>query len=257
VGLAAAAAAVVVVRVAWAMGSPDGRLVELFGVVKSWMPRWGEQSPPPASGAEPHDLSRDFWMPDQSCRVCYDCDVQFTILNRRHHCRHCGRVFCARCTANSVPRSPGDAAREDCDRIRVFNYCFKRWLEEEAAARRDLAQPSSPVLSVSPSAVSVGSDKSTSTGRSCTGSNGQMSSYTNVSFTDFASASVHGEGNCSEEDGCPEKQQAVMEPVGDMEFEASEDNPSDPFNIFVLSSVGKWNLSYHKQSMEKHRVHID
>jgi hypothetical protein len=90
-----------------------------------------------------------------------------------------------------------------------------------------------------------------------------MSSYTNVSFTDFASAPVHGEGNCSEEDGCPEKQQAVMEPVGDMELEAYGDNPSDPFNfclnryIFVLSSVGKWNLTYHKQSMEKHRIHID
>lgn len=110
------------------MGSPEGRLVELLGAVKSRMPRRGEHSPPPApkaaaaadvpqAQAQPHDLSRDFWMPDQSCRVCYDCDAQFTILNRRHHCRHCGRVFCARCTANSVPRSLGDAAREDIERI--------------------------------------------------------------------------------------------------------------------------------------------
>jgi 1-phosphatidylinositol-3-phosphate 5-kinase len=242
-------------RVAWVMGSPDGRQLELFGAVKSWMPRRGEHSPPPASGAaaaaEPHDLSRDFWMPDQSCRVCYDCDAQFTILNRRHHCRHCGRVFCARCTANSVPRSPGDAAREDGERIRVCNYCFKRWLEEEAAARRDSAQPSSPVLSVSPSAASVGSDKSTSTRRSSAGSNGQMSSYANGSFTGFASAPVHGEGNCSEGDGCPEKQQPVMESVGGMEPEAYAENPSDPFNFsfnryaFVLCSLRKWNLTCH------------
>jgi len=134
--------------VARMMGSPDGRLVELFGAVKSWMPRRGDHSPPPPASQSqsaaaaagqplPHDLSRDFWMPDQSCRVCYDCDAQFTILNRRHHCRHCGRVFCARCTANSVPRSPGDAAREDGERIRVCNYCYKRWLEEDAAARGD------------------------------------------------------------------------------------------------------------------------
>ncbi|TVU05669.1 hypothetical protein EJB05_48841 [Eragrostis curvula] len=228
------------------MGSPDGRLVELFGAVKSWMPRRGEHSPlPPSQSAaaaaaaqEPHDLSRDFWMPDQSCRVCYDCDAQFTILNRRHHCRHCGRVFCARCTANSVTRSPGDAAREDGERIRVCNYCFKRWLEEEAAARRDLAQPSSPVQSLSPSAASVGSDKSNSTGRSSSGSNGQMSSYTNVSFADFASVPIHGEGSCSEGDGdvCPEKQQPVMEPAGGMEHEAYVDNPSDPFNFCLNRS---------------------
>ncbi|XP_062192665.1 1-phosphatidylinositol-3-phosphate 5-kinase FAB1B-like [Phragmites australis] len=218
------------------MGSPEGRLVELFGAVKSWMPRRGQHSPPLASqsaaAAQPqqsHDSSRDFWMPDQSCRVCYDCDAQFTILNRRHHCRHCGRVFCARCTANSVPRSPGDAAREDGERIRVCNYCFKRWLEEEAAARRDVAQPSSPVLSLSPSAASVRSDKSSSTGRSSAGTNGQISSYANVSYTDFASVPVHGEG-------CPEKQQAVMEPAGGMEPVAYVDNPSDPFNFCLNRS---------------------
>ncbi|WP_458439374.1 FYVE zinc finger domain-containing protein, partial [Klebsiella pneumoniae] len=33
-------------------------------------------------------------MPDQSCRVCYECDSQFTLFNRKHHCRLCGRIFC-------------------------------------------------------------------------------------------------------------------------------------------------------------------
>ncbi|WVZ92657.1 hypothetical protein U9M48_038703 [Paspalum notatum var. saurae] len=217
------------------MGSPEGRLVELFGAVKSWMPRRGEHSPPPApqpaaaagqqpQQPQPHDLSRDFWMPDQSCRVCYDCDAQFTILNRRHHCRHCGRVFCARCTGNSVPRAPGDPAREDGERIRVCNYCFRRWLEEEAAARGDAPaaaqQPSSPSLS----AASLASDKS-----SFTGTNGQMSSYGNVSYTDFASVPVHGEGNYGEDDSYPKKHQPVMEPA--REPAAHVDSSSDLFKF--------------------------
>ncbi|CAL5001812.1 unnamed protein product [Urochloa decumbens] len=227
------------------MGSPEGRLVELFGAVKSWMPRpRGEQSPPPPPASQPavaagqqqqqplplpHDLSRDFWMPDQSCRVCYDCDAQFTILNRRHHCRHCGRVFCARCTANSVPRSPGDAAREDGERIRVCTYCFQRWLEEEAAARGDAAaqQPSSPSMS----AASLGSDKS-----SFTGTNGQISSYANVSYADFASMPGHDEGNCGEDEGYPEKQQPGMEPAPTMEPATYVDNSSDRFNFSVQRS---------------------
>lgn len=232
----------------WVMGSPEGRLVELFGAVKSWMPRRGEHSPPPpppksaAAAAvplaapqpqQPHDLSRDFWMPDQSCRVCYDCDVQFTILNRRHHCRHCGRVFCARCTANSVPRTPGDAAREDGDRIRVCNYCFKRWREEQTpAARRDASQPSSPVLSPTPSAVSVGSDKSCSTGRGSAVTNGQMSSYANLSCTDFGSLPVDGEGR-KPDAASLDKQHAAMEPAGSMDH---VDNPPDPFNFCLNRS---------------------
>ncbi|KAG8087484.1 hypothetical protein GUJ93_ZPchr0010g7716 [Zizania palustris] len=227
-------------RVAWMMGSPEGRLVELFGAVKSWMPRRGEHSPPQqqagaaaASGAaspQPHDLSRDFWMPDQSCRVCYDCDAQFTILNRRHHCRHCGRVFCARCTANFVPRAPGDAAREDGERIRVCNYCFKRWLEEETTARMDAAQLPSPVLSPSASAMSLRSDKSSSTGQSSVGTNDQMSSYANVSYTDFASMPVEGQGVCGELHGCAEKQMSVMEPAGGV------DKTSDPYNFCLNRS---------------------
>ncbi|RID80542.1 hypothetical protein BRARA_A03201 [Brassica rapa] len=68
-------------------------------------------------------------MPDQSCRVCYECDCQFTLINRRHHCRLCGRVFCGKCTANSIPLATSDlrAPREEWERIRVCNYCFSQW----------------------------------------------------------------------------------------------------------------------------------
>ncbi|XP_041995455.1 1-phosphatidylinositol-3-phosphate 5-kinase FAB1B-like [Salvia splendens] len=88
----------------------------LSDIVKSWIP-WR---------AEPLHVSRDFWMPDESCRVCYECDTQFTLFNRRHHCRLCGRIFCSRCTLNSIPTEP-ELPQEDQDRIRVCNYCFKVW----------------------------------------------------------------------------------------------------------------------------------
>ncbi|BFG39532.1 hypothetical protein CerSpe_258060 [Prunus speciosa] len=136
------------------MGTPDNKLSELVDIFKSWIPR----------RSEPPNVSRDFWMPDQSCRVCYDCDSQFTIFNRRHHCRLCGRVFCAKCTANSVP-APSDeqrAGREDWERIRVCNYCFRQW--EQGIATVDNGPPArSPGLSPSPSATSLASTKSSCT----------------------------------------------------------------------------------------------
>lgn len=102
------------------MGSPDNnKLSEIVDRVRSWMPR----------KMEPANVSRDFWMPDQSCRVCYECDSPFTVFNRRHHCRLCGRVFCAKCAANSIP-PPSDElrrGRDDGEKIRVCNYCFKQW----------------------------------------------------------------------------------------------------------------------------------
>ncbi|KAK9275469.1 hypothetical protein L1049_022736 [Liquidambar formosana] len=133
------------------MGTPDNKLSDLVDIVKSWIPR----------RTEPTNLSRDFWMPDQSCRVCYECDSQFTIFNRRHHCRLCGRVFCAKCTANSIPASSDEpkTTREDGERIRVCNYCFKQWEQGTATVDNGIRAPS-PGLSPSPSAMSLASTQS-------------------------------------------------------------------------------------------------
>lgn len=136
------------------MESPDKTFSELVGAVKSWIP-WR---------SEPTNVSRDFWMPDQSCRICYECDSQFTIFNRRHHCRLCGRVFCAKCTSNSVPNPSGDpnTAREEWEKIRVCNYCFKQWTQGVATLDNGNQVPSLD-LSSSPSAASLESSKSSGT----------------------------------------------------------------------------------------------
>ncbi len=35
-------------------------------------------------------------MKDDSVRNCYDCEVSFSTFVRKHHCRICGRIFCAK-----------------------------------------------------------------------------------------------------------------------------------------------------------------
>lgn len=38
------------------------------------------------------------WIPDETSRRCTGCRAAFSFLNRRHHCRSCGQLFCANCT---------------------------------------------------------------------------------------------------------------------------------------------------------------
>ncbi|KAK3088070.1 hypothetical protein FSP39_014286 [Pinctada imbricata] len=38
---------------------------------------------------------KQYWMPDSSCKECYDCGDKFTTFRRRHHCRICGQIFCS------------------------------------------------------------------------------------------------------------------------------------------------------------------
>ena len=47
----------------------------------------------------------------------------FTTFNRRHHCRLCGHIFCARCTAHEIQGNV--LGRSIVEPIRVCSYCFK------------------------------------------------------------------------------------------------------------------------------------
>ena len=140
-------------------------LCQLVGMAKSWI----------SGRSEPANVSRDFWMPDESCRVCYECDTQFTLFNRRHHCRLCGRVFCGKCTENSVPVPSSDPKTplEEQERIRVCNYCYKQWEQGMVTLDNGIQRPNLG-LSTSPSGISLGSTKSSGTGNSSSITLGSM-----------------------------------------------------------------------------------
>uniref|UniRef100_T1J575 FYVE, RhoGEF and PH domain-containing protein 6 n=1 Tax=Strigamia maritima TaxID=126957 RepID=T1J575_STRMM len=43
------------------------------------------------------------WIPDSRVTMCQLCTMPFTVTFRRHHCRACGKVICASCSANRAP----------------------------------------------------------------------------------------------------------------------------------------------------------
>ncbi|XP_046994160.1 lateral signaling target protein 2 homolog [Schistocerca americana] len=60
------------------------------------------------------------WVPDIMAPRCMACAAAFTVVRRRHHCRNCGKVFCARCSSNSVPLPRYGHVKP----VRVCNRCF-------------------------------------------------------------------------------------------------------------------------------------
>lgn len=48
-------------------------------------------------GTKPGDtMTRAHWIPDSERDSCHECHVKFGLLERKHHCRHCGEIFCQR-----------------------------------------------------------------------------------------------------------------------------------------------------------------
>lgn len=60
------------------------------------------------------------WIPDVEAPKCMSCGANFTVVKRRHHCRNCGKIFCARCSSNNVPLPKFGHNKP----VRVCNKCF-------------------------------------------------------------------------------------------------------------------------------------
>ncbi|XP_053686720.1 RUN and FYVE domain-containing protein 2 [Sabethes cyaneus] len=62
------------------------------------------------------------WTPDKVVTNCKGCDKEFGMTRRKHHCRHCGSIFCSNCSEH-VAVIPGEANGKP---VRVCDSCWQR-----------------------------------------------------------------------------------------------------------------------------------
>eukprot|EP00475_Leptophrys_vorax_P042808 TRINITY_DN80691_c0_g1_i1.p1 TRINITY_DN80691_c0_g1~~TRINITY_DN80691_c0_g1_i1.p1 ORF type:complete len:275 (-),score=30.42 TRINITY_DN80691_c0_g1_i1:26-850(-) len=69
-----------------------------------------------------------FWQKDETRPTCRGCNANFTAITRRHHCRACGEVFCARCAHAKLrlPQLHGPEGEPLRKRYRVCEGCILR-----------------------------------------------------------------------------------------------------------------------------------
>jgi ankyrin repeat protein len=52
--------------------------------------------------------------------VCLECGVRFGIKTRKHHCRHCGRILCSKCSEKDMPIIKYNILKP----VRICGICF-------------------------------------------------------------------------------------------------------------------------------------
>jgi hypothetical protein len=62
-----------------------------------------------------------FWRPDREALTCAGCNIPFTWINRRHHCRRCGEIVCQACSGHRVDLKVQDVIRSN-QRICIACY---------------------------------------------------------------------------------------------------------------------------------------
>ena len=56
------------------------------------------------------------WQDDEDVKACWICNTEFSFMNRRHHCRKCGKVVCGSCSQNRVPVEGSYNTKRACQR---------------------------------------------------------------------------------------------------------------------------------------------
>lgn len=84
--------------------------------------------------------SEDHWIPDDEANACNLCHSEFSAIFRRHHCRACGKLVCANCSAHRLELRPG-AKERVCDNCEVqFSTEHGTGLAEALRVKAQMAQ---------------------------------------------------------------------------------------------------------------------
>lgn len=69
-----------------------------------------------------------FWVPDTDAPTCMICEMRFTMVKRRHHCRACGKVLCSTCCSDKacLPYMSNKEARVCKPCKSILERCVKR-----------------------------------------------------------------------------------------------------------------------------------
>ncbi|KDR18504.1 myotubularin-related protein 3-like isoform X3 [Zootermopsis nevadensis] len=110
----------------------DGSLPE--SVCSGEQPSAGESLPSDVSweAVEERETGPTLWVPDHAVNRCMGCDTEFWLGRRKHHCRNCGKIFCADCSENTVPL-PNEQLY---DPVRVCSSCFSLLHNASALLKR-------------------------------------------------------------------------------------------------------------------------
>jgi len=102
----------------------------------------GEDDCDVEAGGEDTDsvYSRPSWTPDEMTTQCTNtsCKVSFDLFTRRHHCRHCGKIYCNKCSSKRCLLPPSSFSERGLQR--VCDSCNEKLIPLQASIQQELEE---------------------------------------------------------------------------------------------------------------------
>ncbi|ORX80816.1 FYVE-domain-containing protein [Basidiobolus meristosporus CBS 931.73] len=69
--------------------------------------------------------TRGHWKSDDDVIFCTSCKMQFSFFERRHHCRRCGNIFCAKCSSKFIRLDQNAEFNPSGTLCRACDHCYE------------------------------------------------------------------------------------------------------------------------------------
>jgi hypothetical protein len=106
----------------------------------------GEQTKKISAATATTGILAPVWQGDSTSNACQVCRIEFTLFNRRHHCRRCGGLVCDKCSRHRMCL-PGSTKKE-----RICDTCVAAASGGSAAAPTANAAASAPAVAATTAA---------------------------------------------------------------------------------------------------------
>lgn len=86
--------------------------------------------------------TREHWKPDEASPTCdsAQCRSNFNLFIRKHHCRHCGHIFCSSHVPHTIPLDQEAKFHPDGELSKACDTChrqYQRWDTARSLRRKD------------------------------------------------------------------------------------------------------------------------
>ncbi|KAL8836937.1 MAG: hypothetical protein Q9170_002737 [Blastenia crenularia] len=100
-------------------GGPLGKVAENEAAIED------DENLPPVEGMP----TRQHWKPDVNATICDapTCHKSFNLFERRHHCRHCGHIFCNEHSTYKIPLDHNAEFHPEGTPSRACQHCWDRY----------------------------------------------------------------------------------------------------------------------------------